>query len=560
MEIFTTLLGYVQTGIVFLLIITVLVAVHELGHYLFARAYGMHVNAFAVMMGGLRSTDLDPYLPKKLLPRRWLYVSAALSVGLMIFGSAAELTAVTVLGAALVGVVIPLWVIRRLEILYHQPLGALLKSFVVCQIIGAVVIGLATRFQGVALLEILGVMTAASYIAVLVAYYRPVSGKAEDAEMGQGRIEIDEPESGQRQEIAVLFKPLWAKKDRHGTEFSLLVLPLGGFAAIKGMHPKPDGSEVNVPQGFYSKSPGKRFWVLFAGPLFSILFGVLCIVGLYTTVGKEEANELPVIGLVDEDSVAASVGLRPGDRILAIDEQEVETWVEMTMIIRDKVDTDREPPVPVPFLLEYAREDETYAVTVIPRLTERPERVFDESGVLLGERIQARLGIGADVQYTKLGVMAATREAFEIPLRITAGLVGMIIKPSTAKDTIGGPMSIATTTSQATESGMYMVILLAGLLSISLGVLNLLPVPPLDGGQIVVAIIEMFRGGRRISIKVQEGLQTIGMLFILLLMLGATTIDLGRFFGDGANQPAVESSVEQDSAEEGGDDPQSSPD
>jgi regulator of sigma E protease len=124
------------------------------------------------------------------------------------------------------------------------------------------------------------------------------------------------------------------------------------------------------------------------------------------------------------------------------------------------------------------------------------------------------------------------------PVRMVGGLIGMVIRPSTAAENVAGPTAMAKVTSAAVKEGPYYVVWLAAVLSISLGVMNLLPIVPLDGGQMVVAFVELLRGGRRLSIVVQNRLANAGLALLALMMLAVFAVDLGR--SAEANQKAAE--------------------
>src|SRR5207237_324639 len=116
------------------------------------------------------------------------------------------------------------------------------------------------------------------------------------------------------EEFAIGFgKPKMSWMKRKGTEFTFRPVPLGGFVRIKGMQPEEDGSEIHVPNGFYSKPAWQRFAVLFAGPAFSILFGVVLLFGLFTIVGPRKVVDTPVIDNISADGPAAKAGMQPGD-------------------------------------------------------------------------------------------------------------------------------------------------------------------------------------------------------------------------------------------------------
>jgi hypothetical protein len=303
----------VRGASVFLLIITVLVAVHELGHYLAARACGMHVEAFAVMMGGIRKTDLTPHLKRPIVSARFVWTIGLIGLTLAVVGLLTHSTWVMGSGLVVSGLVIPVWVSLRLERLYHLKRFTALRWLGQCALLAFAMLLFGARGQFGEPLQIVGLLSAAAWVATWIVYYQPVLHKADGTPQGHGRIEAE------GDEVPVLFRPVLSTTNREGTEFALLALPLGGFAAIRGMHPKADGSEVSIEGGFYNKPPWMRLIVLFAGPLFSIVFGVLLLTGLYMSIGKQEPDPSAKVGGVAPNGQAELAGIKKGDLILSVD-------------------------------------------------------------------------------------------------------------------------------------------------------------------------------------------------------------------------------------------------
>ncbi len=548
MEVLIPLLEVLRSIVVFLIVITVLVAVHELGHYLAARAFGMHVDAFAVMMGGVRRTDLRSHLVRPLRPA-WMPWAAGLASGLIVVaGGAIQAPWLSWIGLALLAGALPIWVASRLERLYHLP-GSKGPITVAIGWLGSLaVLFLGTQFRGVSPELVLGTMMAGGWIGALIVYYWPVIVRGEEGRMGFGSIVLpptEEDVAEHRQAMAragldghgeaearvvpVRFRPIWHWTNRRGTEFSLLVLPLGGFAAIRGMHPKEDGSEARIEGGFFSKSPFARWATLFAGPLFSILFGVAVLTAALSIFGAAEADESSRIGRVAEDSPAAKAGLRAGDRIVAVDGEPVETFFEMTRIVRSNVQESEAGYSSREMAITFERGGSRQTISILPVVTPEPEPMMGVDGPEEGPpQRQARLGIGPAIITKPVGIGEAAYRAAMAPVSLLGGLASVVVKPQEAKNVVGGPVSMAQSVSAAADQGIHTVLELAGLFSISLGVLNLLPIPPLDGGQMLIAFVEMLRGGKRLSLRVQQGLTTAGFLFMIVLMVGASAVDLGR--------------------------------
>lgn len=531
MEALASLGQFFLTVVVGLLVLTVLVYVHELGHYLFARMFGMRVNAFAIFMGGVRKTDLAPYLDKKLVSARWVWLAFALSFGAAAVGAVSQNGVLYLAGLGLAGIVVPVWAMVRLSALYHVPVTQVLGTWLKALAVGVVVLALGTKFKGIDPAMVVGVFSSATLIALALAYYLPINMREpEDDKQGFGQVNVVCKDDGTVDQLPVRYRPIWSRQGKDGTEYSLLLLPLGGFAQIAGMHAKADGSESQIEGGFYSKPPWQRLLVLFAGPLFSIAFGFVVLFALYSVAGKYVPDTRPIVGGVGAGSGAEAAGIEVGDVITEIDGHKVEDFYGLTLLVRDKwVENEPGKYEPVPISVTFNRGDKTQTVTIVPKVDEEPQPLRDSNMEILQERaIQARLGVMFDMKHVWVSPFEASRDAIGAPIAMVKGLAGLFTRPSTAKDSVAGPATMASVASAAVNSGVYYVVSLAGLLSISLGVMNLLPIVPLDGGQMVVAFVELLRGGKRLSLNVQNWLANSGIGLLVLLMLAVSAVDLGR--------------------------------
>lgn len=321
------------------------------------------------------------------------------------------------------------------------------------------------------------------------------------------------------EEFAIGFgKQKWVYRRKGETEYTFRPWPLGGFVRIKGMVPEDDGSEINVPNGFFSRHPFKRFIVLFAGPVFSVLAGVILLMGLFLTVARHPVNAA-VLGEVLTGKAAAKAGLQAGDKITAINGETVATWHDLISKVRERPDQT--------LLFTYQRGAATGEASVTTYLSDVSTPMLDKELKPTSKKFKhAMIGAGAQLRRSTFG--EATVEAVDYPVRMVGGFVGIFTSMDRFKDEVGGPISIVTATSQQVQKGPMDVILLAALLSISLGIFNLLPFPPLDGGQMVVALAEMVRGGKRLSIRTQSAIAAIGFTLVGALVLSVFAVDIGR--------------------------------
>lgn len=339
------------------------------------------------------------------------------------------------------------------------------------------------------------------------------------------------------EEFAIGFgrKPLWTYKQKsyaaegpdgepitETTNFTIRPWPLGGFVRIKGMIPEEDGSEVDVRGGFYSKPPWQRFVVLLAGPVFSILAGFALLIPLFMMVGVNKPLNEPVFGHIVEKSPAEVAGLKKGDRVLSVDGKPMATWYDLVSSIRDRNGA--------PVNLVVRRGEREFPVEVTPKVdTEKTPVLGPDLEATSEMRIQSKLGAGFTSKRVPQPIGSAITHAVALPGRMVASLFGVVKQPSKFKDEMGGPVSMVAITAGSAREGLPDVLFFAGALSISLGIFNLLPIAPLDGGQMVVAFAEMLRRGRRLSFKVQNAVTGVGFVLILMLIVGVFAADINRF-------------------------------
>lgn len=318
------------------------------------------------------------------------------------------------------------------------------------------------------------------------------------------------------------------------TDFTIRPWPLGGFVRIKGMMPEEDGREVRVPGGFYSKPPWQRFLVLLAGPLFSVVAGVLVLIPVYMFDGFEKPNQAPVLGYV-QDGPAAKAGLKARDRIVSIDGKPMTSFYQVVQVVRSNGGH--------PLKFVYERNGKQATTTVTPALGTKPTPVFGPDMMPTDRmEIQGKIQVAPDVENVRLGFGEAFMEAIDTPWQAVDGILGIFRHPSTFEDSVGGPVTMVEATSVTVKLGFAKVAWLAAMLSISVGVFNLLPTVPLDGGQMVIAVAEMFRRGRRLSMPVQNAFGAVGLCLVCALIAGVMFVDVKRWVGPKEPVPAAQSS------------------
>ena len=311
---------------------------------------------------------------------------------------------------------------------------------------------------------------------------------------------------------------------RETTLFTIRPWPVGGFVRIKGMMPQDDGGEVRIPGGFFSKSPWKRWVVLAAGPGFSVLAGILLLIPYFMFHGADELSKAPVFGMMTTDGAAYKAGLGVGDRVVSVDGVPTPTFYDIVSNVRDSKGR--------PLSLVVERDGARKTVVVSGTVDKDPSPVMGpDMDATAGRRIQTKLGALPSTEPKRLPFPEAVRAATIAPLNGAIGFALLLAHPSEIKDNVGGPGTMIKMTAKSVREGLWPVIGRAAQISISLGIFNLLPIPPLDGGQMWIAFVEMLRRGRRLSMRTQVRVLNVGFAMVAAMVAGILLLDAGRITG-----------------------------
>ena len=301
------------------------------------------------------------------------------------------------------------------------------------------------------------------------------------------------------------------------TDYRISAIPLGGYVKMVGESPDSELEPDKIPLSFSHKSVLKRSLIVFAGPGFNFFLSVVIFFGFFVISG------LPMmkaeVGEVQEGMPAQEAGLKPGDLVLSVDGQRVEAWDDMARLIGERGGRSLK--------MEVLRDGATDMVTVTPKQV-ASKNVF-------GEDIQKYVvGITASNAFSikRLSLFESFIEGmvqtWEIA-KLTVISVGKIITGSLSAKTVGGPIMIAQMAGDQARAGMTNFVFFIALLSVNLGILNLLPIPVLDGGHLMFFIIEAV-GRKPVNIKMRELAQQIGMFVLILLMVFVFYNDIARIF------------------------------
>ncbi len=309
-------------------------------------------------------------------------------------------------------------------------------------------------------------------------------------------------------------RELFGWNDKRGTRWKVALIPLGGYVSMLGEMDEGDVPASRKHESFLSKNVWARMWVVVAGPLANVLFTIFALMALMW-VGEQ--RPIPQVGGVMEGSAAAEAGLEPGDTITAINGQAIQYWDELVETVG--------PSAGKTLNLEVQRGEETLALQMTPQTTE-VTNVFGETTQI------GRIGVlhsGATVM-VRHSFVEGMGLAFVRTWEMTAATGKAIWRMATRQmsaEHVGGPIMIAQLAGETAEQGPYALVLFMAIISLNLALINMFPIPVLDGGRLVFYIIEALKGSP-MSERSQEWGFRFGMLMIAMLMVLAFYNDIMR--------------------------------
>lgn len=318
--------------------------------------------------------------------------------------------------------------------------------------------------------------------------------------------------------------------DRHGTRWKISAIPLGGYVKFFG-----DENAASVPnadtvagmtaaernESFFYKPVAKRAAIVVAGPLANFILAVAIFAAVFVTFGKQITSAR--VDTIQPDSVAATAGFQVGDLVVSIDGRAIESFSDMQRIVGSNAGRTLEIVV--------ERGGARTTLRAAPALREVKDSFGNTHriGVLGISRSMAP----DDVKTKPVGPIAALVGGVEetwFVIERTLSYMGGVVTGRESADQLGGPIRIAQVSGQVASVGMVALFHLAAVLSVSIGLLNLFPIPLLDGGHLMFYAIEAARG-RPLSDRAQEVGFRIGLAIVLMLMVFATFNDILHLAG-----------------------------
>lgn len=307
---------------------------------------------------------------------------------------------------------------------------------------------------------------------------------------------------------------VWGKRIGD-TDYCLSLIPLGGYVKMAGMIDESMENPEKItgaPDEFMSKNTWQKMLVISAGVIMNFLLAVAIYTGVTMKEGVPQTKD-PIVEAVNPDFPAAAAGIKSGDRIVAVNGAAVTDWQSMVKVIHANPET--------PVQIRWERDGQTMEAAVTPKRDKTlVEGEIKEVGLI---------GVGPRVTYEKVGFATAIGEGWKLlgtNLAMGGATLKMLFTGQAGIKDLGGPVKIAEWSGQAAKAGFTALLLFAAFISINIGMLNILPFPVLDGGHLAMVLVEAV-ARRPISTRVKLGIQQVGMLMLLMLIVVITFNDLG---------------------------------
>lgn len=332
-------------------------------------------------------------------------------------------------------------------------------------------------------------------------------------------------------------RELFGRTDKSGTRWKFSLLPLGGYVQMFGdVDPASAQNTVEVEdeqgrkhemtaeerkEAFFAQPVGKRAVIVFAGPAINFIFAILILAGLYTFQGQPYTP--PIAAKILEGSPADQAGMQPDDKIIAINGEKIKSFQDVAQAVAINLDTEMKIQ-----LVRYKGDgewmDEPITLAITPELIVNEDRFgFRHSRGRLG--IQSPSNVQEMQKHSLPGALVASVSETWSLTTGTLKAIGQMITGTRSTDELGGIIRIGAYAGEFAQNGFVSMITFAALLSVNLGLLNLLPIPMLDGGHLAFYAMETIKG-KPVSERFQEYALRLGFVFLLGIMVFATWNDL----------------------------------
>lgn len=307
------------------------------------------------------------------------------------------------------------------------------------------------------------------------------------------------------------------------TLYSLNLLPIGGYVRMPGENGELQDEQGNHdPKSFAAKPAGKRMVVLCAGVIMNFLLAIVLFTIAYG-MGEPTYEEKSFIGTVQSGSPASDAGLQPGDLVVSVNGKPVQLFEEMRVAVAEvteKALQEDKSLTNVPITLQIQREGSAEPISVIVNARANPGP--NEGAMGVGQQITL---VSAPFWEAPFKGIARTFEAMQLFITtLSQMIIGLI------PFQVSGPVGIARITGDVAQTisyiGWWPILNLTAMLSLNLAIVNILPFPALDGGRVVLILIELLRGGKRLKPEREGLINLVGLAVLLLLMVAVTVSDV----------------------------------
>jgi len=315
--------------------------------------------------------------------------------------------------------------------------------------------------------------------------------------------------------FSIGFPPHVWKKQKGETEYCLGIVPLGGYVKMAGMLDESMDEELTgAPDEFASKSTPKKVFIITAGVIMNFLLAAVLFGIVTLNIGIPEVSNTTEVAQVVEEFPAAEAGMESGDTITEINGQSVDTWDELTSIIHSQPNQE--------ITIAWMSNGEQHEATVVTRA----ERQLVDGDL----REVGLIGIAPNSSYRDAGLFESVGAGFSQMWqwgKITVLSLKILVTGEESLRSVGGPVFIAQLVGESARNGFLDLLNLIAIISINIGFLNILPIPALDGGHLVIILTEGVRG-KPLSVKTRMVIQQIGMVLLLTLMAFVVFNDIVR--------------------------------
>ncbi|MFK0688121.1 RIP metalloprotease RseP [Mesorhizobium sp. IMUNJ 23033] len=311
---------------------------------------------------------------------------------------------------------------------------------------------------------------------------------------------------------------LFGFNDSHGTRWKLSAIPLGGYVKFVGdmnatsSQPSAEDMETLTDAerevAFHTQPIWKRAATVVAGPLFNFLLTIAVFAVLFSVYGRPVLE--PTAAEVRADSPAAKAGIQPGDRFVSVDGSKIETFADVQRLVSGRAGD------AITFTM--LRDGKEVTVTATPELMEQEDALGNKVKVaVIGVANNTELGQPRLITYSPVGAVGAAVEETGHVIQRTGQFLQRFVAGREDKCQLGGPIKIAKMSGQAAKLGFEWLVQLVAFLSVGIGILNLLPIPPLDGGHLLFYGVEAVIR-RPVSERMMEMAYRAGLILVLGFM------------------------------------------